>query len=608
MFVKAFKTYVLIFSVMLAPGQLLAQSDALNLLFGEPIAKPALLPVQQAFAYSANATADRLVLDYQVAPGYYLYVDKFKFISETANVRLAEPQIPLGEIKQDEFFGQIESLRGDFRIEIPYAISDGLATTLSLAASLQGCADIGVCYPPDQQTLSISLPASSNASLVASSTTSVSMSEQGLFAGLFQGSYWLIISGFFIAGLLLAFTPCVLPMVPILSGLIVGHGHTTTRSHAFILSLIYVLFMALTFTLAGVAIGLTGANFQAALQTPWILGFSALIFVLLAFSMFGFYTLQMPSGLQTRLQNISNHQHGGSFLGVAIMGVLSALIVGPCVTPPLVGALIYIAQSGDAALGGLALFALSLGMGLPLLIVGTSAGHYLPKAGAWMDKINAVFGVMLLAMAIWLISRVLPTTITMLLWATLFIISGIYLGALEPIHRDASGWYRLWKGFGLLALLTGSLLLIGAAGGSQSLLQPLKGVLANETQASAQQHLKFKPIKGLGGLNEALQLAAQNQQTVMLDFYADWCISCKEMETFTFSDTDVQNALKKSLLIQADVTLNDEQDQALLKQFGLFGPPAILFFNRSGKELTNHRVVGYMSAEKFLKQIQQAWQ
>ena len=395
-------------------------------------------------------------------------------------------------------------------------------------------------------------------------------------------------------------------MIPILSGIIVGQGEDISTRKAFYLSLVYVLAMALTYTIVGILVGLSGENIQAWFQNPWIIGSFAIIFVALSFSMFGFYDLQMPTSIQSKISNVSNSQNGGNIIGVAIMGFLSALIVGPCVTAPLVGALIYIAETGDAVLGGLALFSLSMGMGAPLLVIGTSAGKFLPKAGAWMDAVKAVFGVLLLGLAIWLLERVAPASFTMALWAALIIVSAIYMGAVDGITTGSSGWKKLWKGLGVLLLIYGIIIVIGLASGNRNIFQPLKG-LGGMSNTSAQiEHLSFKQIKGVDGLNAELAKAKKAGKPVMLDFYADWCVSCKEMENFTFSDPKVQQALKNVVLLQADVTPNDEKDTKLYKHFGIIGPPSIMFFGTDGVERRNYRVVGYMKAEQFRQQVERA--
>ncbi len=442
------------------------------------------------------------------------------------------------------------------------------------------------------------------------------MSEQDQLARfLIEKPLWVSAGLFLLIGLGLTFTPCVFPMIPILSSIIAGQGERITTRHAFSLSLIYVLAMALTYTAAGILVGLAGAslNLQAMFQNPWILGTFAGIFVLLSLSMFGFYELQMPAAIQSRLTTLSNNQRGGTFLGVAVMGFLSALIVGPCITAPLVAALLVIGQTGDPVLGGVALFSMSMGMGIPLLIVGTSAGKLLPKAGSWMDAVKAVFGVMLLAVAIWMLERVIPAGVTLLLWAVLLIVSAIYMGALSQLPREVSGWHKLWKGLGVILLVYGILLLIGAASGAKDPLQPLQGVRAPAQStttpgavATPAGELHFERVKGLDELNARIQQASARGQTVMLDFYADWCISCKEMERYTFSDAGVQQALADTLLLQADVTANDATDQALLQHFGLFGPPSILFFGPDGSERRPYRVMGFMDADSFRPHVVQA--
>ncbi len=585
-----------------------------------------LLPPERAFVPTVLPPVDGYIpVRFDIAEGYYLYRDKFSFaLSDAGGASLGEAQLPEGKEKEDPFFGLIQIYRDSVEARLPVS---GLvaAAEASLTLGYQGCADIGVCYPPQTSTLKVNLtPGALTSGTLAASTAAAggdgnagsggggaasggaALSEQGQIAAtLSTASVWVTALTFYGLGLLLAFTPCVFPMVPILSGIIVGQGHDVTTRHALLLSVVYVLAMALTYTVLGVVIGLSGENVQVWFQNPWVLGTFAALFVLLSLSMFGFYELQMPSAIQSKLTDVSNHQKGGKLAGVAVMGFLSALIVGPCVTAPLVGALIYIAETGDGLLGGFALFSLSLGMGTPLLLIGASAGKLLPRVGPWMESVKAVFGVLLLGMAIWLLERVIPAGATMVLVAALVIVSGIYLGALEPIREHHSGWHKLWKGSGVIALVYGVLLLIGAAGGGHSLLAPLKGVFAGGGVAQTE-HLQFRPVKGTEGLDAAIAQASASGQTVMLDFYADWCISCKEMEAFTFTDPGVQSALVGSVVLQADVTANDEADQALLKRYGLFGPPAILFFDEQGRELPSRRVVGFVPADEFAAHVRGA--
>jgi thiol:disulfide interchange protein DsbD len=390
-------------------------------------------------------------------------------------------------------------------------------------------------------------------------------------------------------------------MIPILSGIIVGRGHKITHMHAFLLSLAYVLGMAITYAAAGVAAGYSGNLISNALQTPWVLGSFAAVFVLLSLSMFGFYEFQLPTALQSKLSDTSNRLHGGHLGGVFAMGALSAIIMGPCVAAPLAGALLYIGQTHDAVLGGAALFVMALGMGAPLLLIGSSAGVLLPKAGAWMEAVKQFFGVMLLALAIWIIQPLLPISVEMLLWAALLIFSAIYLRALDALPHNAGGWHRLLKGIGMFALLLGAAYLVGALSGARDILSPLGNI--GRAEASAPATLQFSRVKDIADLDQRIA-QVRGKQTVMLDFYADWCISCKELERFAFSDPAVNAKLKPVLLLQADVTANSEADKALLKRFGLFGPPGILFFNTQGKEVADFRVTGYQDTAQFLKTLQ----
>jgi len=580
------------------------------------------LTVEQAFIPSIEAIdGNTLRARIEVADSVYLYRDKITFsVKDAPGISLGKPTLPSGDVKVDEYFGEMVVYHNNVDLEVPVIRSNLDATEITVIVNYQGCADAGFCYPPTSTEIPVMLPAVEAATLGAVDNTppatgnndGPAKSEQDRIAdSLASGSTILTILTFFGFGLLLAFTPCVFPMIPILSSIIVGQGDELTTRRAFIMSLVYVLAMALTYTVAGVVAGLFGENLQAAFQNPWILGTFSAVFVALAFSMFGFFELQMPSFLQSRLTEVSNKQQGGTLTGVAVMGFLSALIVGPCVAAPLAGALIYIGQTGDAVLGGMALFALSMGMGAPLLAIGTSAGKLLPKAGGWMNVIKAVFGVMLLAVAIWMLERIIPVSVAMLLWAALLIISAIYMGALEPVG-EGSGWRKLWKGVGVIGLIYGTLMLAGVATGGKDTLQPLHGLamsigMGGATGTSQSSELQFKKIKGLQQLEQEIVTASTAGKSVMLDFYADWCISCKEMEKYTFSDPGVQKALQGVVLLKADVTLNDATDKALLKHFGLIGPPSIMFFGPDGEERRAWRMVGYMPAEEFRDHATQAF-
>ncbi|MES9993442.1 MAG: protein-disulfide reductase DsbD [Candidatus Thiodiazotropha sp.] len=577
-----------------------------------------LLDPEEAYQLSAKVEdGTHIRLYWSIADGTYLYQDKIALsVADNDSVALGELNLPEAEIKKDSVkpdgsIGDVAVYHKEIDLVVPLVRSTTEAEELILEARYQGCAEIGVCYPPISKQFTLSLPAiaAAQAGEIESATTAPTQTSTEPLSELDQitdtlkgGSTLLIIGAFFLLGLGLSFTPCIFPMIPILSGIIAGQGDKITTQKAFTLSLVYVLAMAITYTFAGVLAGLFGGNLQAYFQDPWILSAFALVFVLLAFSMFGFYDLQLPSSLQSRLSEVSNRQQGGSLGGVAIMGFLSALIVGPCVAPPLAGALIYIGQTGDAMLGGLALFALSMGMGAPLIAIGTSAGKLLPRAGSWMDAVKAVFGVALLGVAIIMLERIIPAAIAMALWGILFIVSAIYMGALRNLEIEASGWQKLWKGLGFVFLVYGTLMLVGAASGGKDTLQPLRGIAiaGGSGAAASHQELKFKRIKSLEDLNQEVAFASSQGRSVMLDFYADWCVSCKEMERYTFSDPQVVDTLANTHLLQADVTANDEVDQALLQgHFGLPGPPAIIFYGSDGQERRNFRLVGFMPAAEF---------
>ncbi|MBS1161443.1 MAG: thiol:disulfide interchange protein [Proteobacteria bacterium] len=562
-----------------------------------------------AFKPSLRALDGQTIeVSYEIAKGYYLYRDKFRFAVEGETASLGPASFPKGKEKTDENFGKVEVYYRSVVIrlpvdralkEVPAGASASGPLALQLKLTAQGCADAGVCYPPQSQILRVDLP--DPASQPASPPVVDGDASGKIAATLKNSGFWVNLAFFFLAGLGLSLTPCVFPMIPILSGIIAGQGHKISHARGFLLSLTYVLGMAITYAAAGIAAGLTGTLLAAALQSPWVLGSFALVFVILSLSMFGFYELQLPSALQSKLSEESGHLQGGRGIGVFLMGALSALIVGPCVAAPLAGALLYIGQTGNAVLGGTALFVMALGMGVPLLIVGLSAGTLLPKAGAWMEAVKKGFGVLLLATALWLLSPVIPAIAQMLAWAILLIIPAIYLHALDPLPPQARGWQRFWKGIGIVMLLTGAMLLIGALAGNRDPLQPLAG-WRGQAVAAEEKPLPFTRVASLAELEATIGAAGQ---PVMLDFYADWCVSCKEMERFTFADRQVRSKLAGFKLLQADVTANTAQDKALLARFGLFGPPGIIFFDRLGRERQGTRVVGFQDADAFLQILQQ---
>ncbi len=565
-----------------------------------PAGAQQLLDPAVAFKFSAQALdAKTLEVRYQIAKGYYMYRDKFKFALEPASVQLGEAQLPKGDVHNDEYFGKVETYRKEVRILLPL-VGAAAGTAIKLSVTSQGCADIGVCYPPQVQTAQIVLDASLPAAAPSGSqAASGEIGDEARFEQLLaSGSLWLIAAAFFGAGVLLTFTPCVLPMIPILSGIIVGEGRNATRTRAFALSCAYVLGMSVTYTAIGIGAALSGSLLSAALQNPWVLSAFAAVFVLLSLSMFGFYELQLPSGFHAKLTEKSNRLKGGHFGATVVMGVLSAAIVSPCIAAPLAGALLYISQTRDVVLGGSALFAMSMGMGVPLVLVGVFEGTFLPKSGHWMNSVKHFFGVWLLAVAIWIVSPVLPPAAQMLAWAALLIGCAMVLRAIDPLPPGAGTAVRLWKGVGFLALLAGAALALGALAGSRDVLRPLAGFSAGGERGT--QPAQFRRIKNLAELETLVQAAGK---PVMLDFYADWCVSCKEMEAFTFTDAKVKAKLDGLMLLQADVTANTPEDKALLKRFSLFGPPGIVFFDRQGKEIQGLRVIGYQAADAFLANL-----
>lgn len=563
------------------------------------ISEDQVLTPDQAFKLTISPQDKSTVqASFTIAPGHYLYRDRIKF--ESKNATIDRIDLPKGEIKKDPNFGEMEVFHQSFVAKIVLKNIPNNLQKVTLQASFQGCSEKGLCYSPIHKTIEVALSSNTvNPEITKSNDDQATTLLKG-------GKLWLIIIGFFSFGLLLALTPCVLPMIPILSGIIVGdkkvHHHATSRLHAFNLSLAYVFGMSLSYSLAGVAAGLSGQLLSNALQSPWMLGSTALVFVFLSFSMFGFYELRLPNGIENRMVNVANGIKGGQFIGVFTMGALSALIVSPCVAAPLAGALIYISQTHDVLLGGIALFALSIGMGVPLLLIGASAGHVLPKAGIWMTTVRNFFGILMLGVAIYMISPVIPLSLQMILWAALLIIPAIYLHALDPLPVNSSAPSRLLKGIGIVLLALGVTMIIGAASGAKSAWQPLAGLTAQKTNQTSSA-LSFKRIHSIGELEANLQNA--NGKLVMLDFYADWCVACKELEQFTFSDPAVKQALQDAVLLQADVTANSPEEVALLNRFKLFGPPGIIFFNKSGKEITPLKVIGYQSPEDFMKVLNQ---
>ena len=560
-----------------------------------------------------------LLISFDILECCYLYQKRMSFSSEDAVV-LGEPVFSQGKKYNDEFFGEMIIHRKKVDIKLPVTATTNNTDSFELTVGYQGCSDAGICYPPQTKLITVDMPGASTGLAVLGTTAGSSqsppatvsplsnantlyVSEQDHLTSRLATAGVMALPLFFGLGVLLAFTPCVFPMVPILSGIITADKNTSQR-RAFLLSTIYVVSMAATYALFGVLAAATGANLQVAFQHPAVLiGFSAL-FVVLALSMFGLFELQVPTWVQQKLTATSNKQKSGRFVAVGVMGVLSALIVGPCVAAPLIGVLGYITLTGDLVLGGLTLFVLGLGMGFPLLIIGTSAGRLLPKAGPWMNTIKAAFGVGLLAVAIWMLERVLAPAITMSLWAALALGVAAFLRVGRQVERRPLP--LLGHALGLALTTYGVLIIIGIASGATDPLRPLQPLSQRYSgTTSAANHPVFIPVASSDALDNLLAKSGQSGKPLMLDFYADWCVSCKEMEKFTFADPAVAAMMEKFTVVQADVTQNNDNDKALLARFGLFGPPAILFFQPDGKEAKTFRVMGYMKADPFASVLSQ---
>lgn len=569
------------------------------------------LPPDEAFRMSVVRAGDAYAARWQIADEHYLYREKIKIETATADV---SPRIPPGVLLRDEFFGETDVFRRF--VEVPFTLTPAGDEPV-VSVTYQGCADAGLCYPPITKQIDlsgVSLATADAATDAGRAPEGAPVSEQFVILDRLHNDHLVFVLLAFLGfGLLLAFTPCVLPMVPILSGIIArsGEGEKASSKRTFALSLSYVLSMSITYSLFGVAMGLTGEALQIWFQQPWVIGSLALVFVALALSMFGLYELQMPSSVQTRLQTFGAPRDSkrSSLGGAATLGSVSALIVGPCVTAPLIGALLFIAKTGDAVLGGLALFFLAFGMGIPLLIVGTSLGHLLPNPGAMLDAVKPVFGLLMLGLAIWLLDRITSPGVTLWLSGALLALTANYLYQMEKQGTFQFGGRVLTQGLATVALLYGALLIAGAATGGSSLLRPLEHLapVPADAPSAQKQTLAFKRIGSLQELQAEITLAEQLGQGVMLDFYADWCVVCKELEAFTFSDSKVKKATADLMLLKADVTENDSNSKELLKYFGLFGPPAILFFDVHGYEIPSARVAGYMNADDFTNHLNQVF-
>ncbi|MEM8983757.1 MAG: protein-disulfide reductase DsbD [Pseudomonadota bacterium] len=593
------------------------------------------LPIEEAFAPVVDVIdANTIEVGWQIAPGYYLYRDNFAVTTTNAAVTAPDSLgMPPAKTKNDEYFGETAVYYDGVRYEAPLSYTDDTTNQFQLALKYQGCAEDGICYPPSTRLVDVDisrlaatvLPAGAEFTAAASSAaaavtasaigaTSVAApdgeSAQDRFARIIrEGNIWVVLGTFFVAGLLLSLTPCVLPMIPILTGIIAGDKATLTPWRGFSLALTYVLGMALTYTIAGGAFAAAGQQVQAVFQQPWILALFSGLFVVLAISMFGAFELQMPSSVQTRLAAISGRQESGTFAGAFIMGVLSSLIVTACVAPPLVAALAIIGQSDDILRGASALFVMSIGMGMPLLVVGATAGKIMPKTGTWMVAVKVGFGFVMLALAVYVVDHLLPGPLTLALYGTIAVVASIYLGGLDTLTAESGAGQRAAKAFGIVGLVYGAALVLGALAGNDDPLKPINFASggAGGSATVAEQKLEFVTVRNVAELDAQLALAEQRGQPVMLDFYADWCVECKVMEKYTFSDGAVRDVLAPALLLKADVTANSADDRALLGRFDFFGPPGIVFYNGVGIEHRRYRVVGEMGPQEFSAHVAAAF-
>ncbi|HSW69215.1 MAG TPA: protein-disulfide reductase DsbD [Gammaproteobacteria bacterium] len=563
------------------------------------------LPADQAFAFSAYLDQrNELILEWNIAPGYYLYRNQLRFKPAPLNhVGIEKIHFPAGQSKYDKLHGHYEAYTGS--VKIPIALISSKKGILNLNIHYQGCSSAGFCYTPIKKSIKVDLArisAAENLNQYVQNTDDITKPDDDFISKFFgEKNLFLMILSFLSLGLLLAFTPCVLPMVPILSGIIVGHGKKSNKQKSFFLSLSYVSGMAITYAIAGIVIALIGSSIQAQLQKTWIIILFSGLFVLLALSLFGWYELQLPARFQRKITAFSNQQSGGTYVGVFLMGCLSTLIVSPCVSAPLVGVLAYIGQTGDVLLGSLAFLALGIGMGIPLLLIGVSADKFLPKAGPWMAAVERIFGFIMLGLAIWMLSRMIPGPVTLFLWAILFIAAAIFFGIFSPICARAR-----WVSTGLsVAMLTyGIILMIGSVKGNSDIFNPwaqFKNTLQHPESKSI-----FKIVQSMDELEQQFAYAKNLQKPVILDFYADWCSSCVTMDRTIFSREDIQQTLKNWVLLRMDLTKNTALDQAISKRFHVVGPPTIIFFNAEGQELMPLRIVGEVNAKEFLRRSARA--
>ena len=588
--------------------------DFLKSLLGGEQTQDTFLTVEEAYQLEVVALDSGLLQAiFTIADGYYLYRDKIKISSLSTNIQIGEVLLPDGKLKSDAYFGEQQVYYRQLIIEIPFAvISDSQKSDFDVTVNYQGCAEQGICYPPIKKTFSISLPDISDANTTVTSGGQNSTSDSNLTSDptLEQNYLWPILLAF-IAGIALTFTPCVLPLIPILTSIVIGQKGSVSQMRAGLLSICYVLGTAVTYTAVGIFAGITGSQLQAYFQNPWGIGVVVIILITLSFSMFGLFQIQMPVSIQATLQSRLSRIKGGVVGGVFLMGIISALIVGACVSPVLMAVLGVAIERGDPVLGGAIMFSLAIGSGVVLIAIGFGAAFFLPKSGPWMDTIKHAFGVMLLGVAIYILSA-LPAVPVLYLWSMLFIVSAVYLGALRTLPNEQNGWPVLWKGVGVFILIWGILALIGAMSGARDILRPINFANLNSyTQGSnptlsnhESEQTLFTRVSSLAALDQKLNMAKNTGRPVMLDYYADWCVDCVRMENNTFSDQRVRQKLGNFVMLQVDVTdPQDKQTNDIKKRYGVYGPPAMLFFNAKGEEISALRRYGYMNPDEFLDHV-----
>ncbi|HIC42956.1 MAG TPA: protein-disulfide reductase DsbD [Sulfurimonas sp.] len=583
----------------------------LFILFSPLSAQNSFFTLDEAFVIKAVTVDNKAIINFSLAKDIYVYSDQVSVkIKENKNVTSGPFSLPLGH----DHDGEIVYFNAQ-NLEIPLLkrVEGSGIVDYTLIVNYQGCSDKGLCYEPSVKNFDLSVDMSKLSMTGSKVDNSIVepqediLNDDPISSLLSGGNIGYIIIGFFGFGLLLSLTPCVFPMIPILSSVIVSHGSEITTKKAFVLSMIYVQAMALSYTIAGVVAGLSGAGVQAAFQTPWVIGLFSGVFVVLALSMFGLFEIQMPQALQSYLNKKSDGS-GKGYVSIAIMGFLSALIVGPCVAAPLASALVFISQTGDAVLGGMALYALSMGMGFPLLLVGTGAGKFMPRPGGWMDAVKSIFGVMMLGVAIWMLARILDESLVMFLWAGLLVFIAASIGAFDSRKEDAlcGPCYAGKKALGLMVFLIAVSLFIGSITGAKDLLNPLEKLTSTTALIpnGVSSEVKENTFTKIHSIDELDKIMSESKgKKIMVDFAADWCTACKELEHFTFSDPRVKVAWKDYVLVQADVTKNTDQEKDLSKKFGLFGPPALVFFNENGKEIKKKRVIGFIPADELLEKL-----